>query len=51
MAVSKVGEKYQCTVCGNKVVVIQVGGGTLMCCGKKMKIAEKAEPFPRASGP
>jgi desulfoferrodoxin-like iron-binding protein len=51
MAVDKEGEKYQCTVCGNEVVVTEVGGGTLVCCGKEMKRIERGEPFPRVSGP
>lgn len=36
MAVTKIGEKYFCTVCGNEVSVDKVGGGTLVCCGKEM---------------
>jgi desulfoferrodoxin-like iron-binding protein len=44
MAVKNYGELYQCQICGNKVEVIEVGGGTLMCCGKEMKsIKEKPE--------
>lgn len=52
MAVEKSGEKYRCGVCGNEVFVTKAGGGTLSCCGKKMKRADKEEePFPRAAGP
>ena len=40
MGVEHYGEVYQCKVCGNKVEVIEVGGGTLMCCGKEMKNME-----------
>jgi superoxide reductase len=40
MAVEHYGEVYQCKTCGNKVEVIEVGGGTLMCCGKEMKSIE-----------
>ncbi len=40
MAVKKIGEKYYCTVCGNKVTVTKVGGGTLVCCGKLMILKE-----------
>lgn len=44
MAVKHYGEVYQCKICGNKVEVIEVGGGTLMCCGKEMKsIKDKPE--------
>jgi len=40
MAVEHYGEVFQCKICGNKVKVIEVGGGTLMCCGKEMKSVE-----------
>lgn len=44
MAVEHYGEVYQCKICGNKVKVIEVGGGTLVCCGKEMKrIEDKPE--------
>lgn len=36
MAVTKIGEKYYCAVCGNEVTVTKVGGGTLVCCGQAM---------------
>ncbi|MDV4152699.1 desulfoferrodoxin [Clostridium sp. AL.422] len=29
---------YKCDICGNMVEVIQVGGGTLVCCGKPMTL-------------
>ncbi len=29
-------EFYRCQVCGNIVVLIHKGGGTLTCCGKEM---------------
>jgi len=37
MAVTKVGEKFRCLVCGNEVCVIKAGGGTLICCGQAME--------------
>jgi desulfoferrodoxin-like iron-binding protein len=40
MAVKHYGEVFQCKICGNKVEVIEVGGGTLVCCGKEMKSIE-----------
>ncbi|MFO7712303.1 MAG: desulfoferrodoxin FeS4 iron-binding domain-containing protein, partial [Dehalococcoidia bacterium] len=44
MAVENYGEKYLCRICGNKVEVIEVGGGTLVCCGEDMKrVKEKPE--------
>ena len=44
MAVEKVGEKYKCNVCGNEVVVTEVGGGTLVCCGQDMEKIELKTP-------
>lgn len=29
-------EIYKCSVCGNMVEVVHVGGGELVCCGKPM---------------
>jgi superoxide reductase len=37
---TKVGEVYLCEICGNKVKVLEVGKGTLVCCGKPMKLVE-----------
>jgi len=37
MAVEIVGERYKCNICGNGVVVTEVGGGTLVCCGQNME--------------
>lgn len=36
MAVKERLEVYKCSVCGNMVEVIHVGGGELVCCGKPM---------------
>ncbi len=41
MGVKKNGEKYKCNVCGNEVMVIKVGGGELVCCGKPMEKIEE----------
>jgi len=41
MAVKTVGEKYRCNVCGNKVEVTKVGGGTLVCRGEDMELIEE----------
>lgn len=40
MAVKNVGEKYRCNVCGNEVVISEVGGGTLVCCEEEMELLE-----------
>jgi desulfoferrodoxin-like iron-binding protein len=34
--VQKAGEVYKCEICGNVVVVKEVGGGELVCCGEPM---------------
>jgi desulfoferrodoxin-like iron-binding protein len=38
---TKIGDTYHCSVCGNKVKVIQSGGGTLVCCGIEMELVEQ----------
>ena len=40
MAVKNVGEKYRCNVCGNEVTVLEVGGGSLVCCEEEMELVE-----------
>lgn len=40
MGVVKVGEVYRCSLCGNVVKVVEVGGGTLVCCGQDMDLEE-----------
>jgi desulfoferrodoxin-like iron-binding protein len=37
MVVKDPGEIYECEVCGNKVGVVKVGGGTLACCKQNMR--------------
>ena len=32
------GQEYRCNICGNKVKVMEAGGGTLVCCGVPMKL-------------
>lgn len=32
----KKGDIYVCDVCGNRVEILEVGGGTLVCCGQDM---------------
>ena len=44
MAVEAVGEKFRCNICGNEVVVTEVGGGTLVCCGEDMERIENRPP-------
>jgi len=35
---TKLGEVYKCEVCGNIVMSVHAGGGTLVCCGQDMKL-------------
>ena len=37
---TEVGQVYQCKICGNKVKVLEAGGGQLVCCGVPMKVHE-----------
>jgi len=37
MAIEKL-QIYKCSLCGNIVEVVHVGGGTLVCCGKEMDL-------------
>lgn len=37
MAVAQL-QVYKCSVCGNEVEVVYVGGGTLVCCNKPMSL-------------
>ncbi len=32
---------YRCSVCGNMVEVVAVGGGTLVCCGQPMDLQQE----------
>lgn len=34
----KVNEIYRCELCGNIVELVNVGGGTLVCCGQDMTL-------------
>ncbi len=36
-----VGQTYVCNICGNKVKVLEAGGGALVCCGVPMKLKDK----------
>ena len=38
--VRSVGEVYRCEICGNVVVVREVGGGELVCCGQPMTLVQ-----------
>lgn len=43
MPVKNVNEKYNCSVCGNEVIITKVGGGTLVCCGQDMNLVEEKQ--------
>ncbi len=38
MGVKERLQVYKCSVCGNIVEVVHVGGGDLVCCGQPMKL-------------
>ncbi|HNV01409.1 MAG TPA: desulfoferrodoxin FeS4 iron-binding domain-containing protein [archaeon] len=38
---TKVGEVYKCSICGNVVNVQESGVGVLVCCGKNMDLIKK----------
>lgn len=35
------GEVFKCSICGNIVEVLHVGGSELVCCGKAMDLLEE----------
>ncbi len=41
MGVEKRLQVYQCGKCGNIVMVMHAGGGTLVCCDEEMKLLEE----------
>lgn len=41
MTVEKTRQVYKCSVCGNIVEVLHVGGGELVCCGQPMNLLEE----------
>ncbi len=38
--VSKEGQVFECEICSNVVVVKEVGGGELVCCGQPMNLVQ-----------
>ena len=40
---TQINEKYRCKLCGNEVVIIKAGNGSLVCCGQEMEKIEKQE--------
>lgn len=41
MPVKNLNEVYKCSVCGNMVETVHVGGGELVCCGKPMVLQKE----------
>jgi desulfoferrodoxin-like iron-binding protein len=37
------GEIYKCELCGNVVLVLEAGGGALVCCGEDMQLLSDEE--------
>lgn len=38
---AELNEVYKCTVCGNMVEVVHLGGGELVCCGQPMALLKE----------
>lgn len=38
---TKLNDVYKCSVCGNIVTVVVLGGGVLACCDKEMELLEE----------
>ncbi|NQU79531.1 desulfoferrodoxin [Candidatus Woesearchaeota archaeon] len=41
MGVKELNEVYKCSMCGNIVETVHVGGGDLVCCGKPMILQQE----------
>lgn len=41
MGVEEIGQVFKCSLCGNIVEVLHVGGAELVCCGKPMNLLEE----------
>lgn len=41
MGTKNQNEIYKCSVCGNIVEVLHIGGGELVCCGKPMELQKE----------
>ena len=41
-----IGEVYKCKICGNIVIVVHEGGGTLVCCGQNMEFMKEQKEDP-----
>lgn len=35
---TELGQVYKCNVCGNIVIMVHAGAGSLVCCGEDMKL-------------
>ena len=42
---------YSCSVCGQMVAVVHIGGGRLVCCGKPMMLAGDEQSRPAQTEP
>jgi desulfoferrodoxin-like iron-binding protein len=39
--VEKIGQVFECKICGNIVEIKTVGGGELICCGQPMVLVNQ----------
>ena len=37
----EINQIYKCNICGNKVELVHVGGGELVCCGQPMELMQE----------
>ncbi len=44
-AISQLGKRYRCSVCGTEILCTKAGEGTVACCGKEMEVQE-SKPLP-----
>jgi desulfoferrodoxin-like iron-binding protein len=44
-AMSQLGKRYRCQVCGTEILCTKAGEGNLVCCDKEMEVQEP-KPLP-----
>ena len=44
-AMSQLGKRYRCEVCGTEILCTKAGGGNPVCCEKEMEVQEP-KPLP-----
>jgi desulfoferrodoxin-like iron-binding protein len=44
-AMSQLGKRYRCSVCGTEILCTKAGEGAIVCCDKEMEVQEP-KPLP-----